>query len=159
MPYYLGLCWKKADGGRVRLCTKPFKDIEESKDEDLNGERKERAMDNLVDNYINFKSSNVKYALMFVLYEFVCFISIFVLAYILDFIMDKFWFEYGIKVIKYYLFQESNNDWDNPMDIYFPKITKCDYFEHSSNGQIDKYDLLCLLPLNQLNEKIFLVII
>merc|ERR1711962_1886554 len=44
------------------------------------------------------------------------------------------------------------------MHEVFPKMTKCDFFTHSSAGQVDKSDAMCLLPLNIVNEKIFLVL-
>ena len=63
------------------------------------------------------------------------------------------------------------------MHEIFPKMTKCDFFTHSSVGQVDvsemdkksdwsvmiwclpqKFDAMCLLPLNIVNEKVFLVL-
>jgi len=46
----------------------------------------------------------------------------------------------------------------DPMHEIFPKMTKCDFFTHSSVGQVDKFDAMCLLPLNIVNEKVFLVL-
>lgn len=46
----------------------------------------------------------------------------------------------------------------NTMNQVFPKITKCEYFRYGPSGTIETRDALCVLPLNILNEKLFLVL-
>lgn len=46
----------------------------------------------------------------------------------------------------------------NAMNQVFPKITKCKYFRYGSSGTLEIRDALCVLPLNILNEKLFLVL-
>lgn len=43
----------------------------------------------------------------------------------------------------------------DPMDIVFPKVTKCTFHKFGPSGTIEKFDGLCILPLNILNEKIY----
>lgn len=44
------------------------------------------------------------------------------------------------------------------MNQVFPKITKCKYFRYGPSGTQEMRDALCVLPLNILNEKLFLVL-
>jgi len=51
---------------------------------------------------------------------------------------------------------EAEAAWDvNPMDSVFPKMAKCDFHRIGSSGTKEKVDVMCVLPLNVLNEKIF----
>lgn len=44
----------------------------------------------------------------------------------------------------------------NPMTAVFPKLTKCSYYKYGPSGSIQKRDAMCVLPLNIVNEKLFL---
>lgn len=46
----------------------------------------------------------------------------------------------------------------DPMTFIFPRITKCTYHDFGSSGDIQKHDALCLLPLNIINEKIYIAL-
>uniref|UniRef100_A0A2A4K4P2 Innexin n=1 Tax=Heliothis virescens TaxID=7102 RepID=A0A2A4K4P2_HELVI len=43
----------------------------------------------------------------------------------------------------------------NPMDQFFPKLTKCWLRSYGPSGTLQMKDRLCVLPLNIVNEKIF----
>ena len=44
---------------------------------------------------------------------------------------------------------------DDPMARVFPKVTKCTFHKFGPSGTVEKYDGLCVLPLNIINEKIY----
>lgn len=44
------------------------------------------------------------------------------------------------------------------MNRVFPKITKCRYMRYGPSGTREVHDVLCVLPMNILNEKLFLVL-
>lgn len=46
----------------------------------------------------------------------------------------------------------------NPMDHFFPKLTKCWIRTYGPTGTLQLKDRLCVLPLNIVNEKIFIVL-
>lgn len=46
----------------------------------------------------------------------------------------------------------------NPMDQFFPKLTKCWIRTYGPTGTLQLKDRLCVLPLNIVNEKIFIVL-
>ena len=46
----------------------------------------------------------------------------------------------------------------DPMVAVFPRVTKCTFHKYGPSGSIQKHDTLCILALNILNEKIFILI-
>lgn len=46
----------------------------------------------------------------------------------------------------------------DPMTYVFPRMTKCTYYDFGSSGDVQKHDALCLLPLNIINEKIYIAL-
>lgn len=38
----------------------------------------------------------------------------------------------------------------------FPRLTKCNFYQFGSSGDVQKYDTMCVLPINILNEKIYI---
>lgn len=46
----------------------------------------------------------------------------------------------------------------DPMTYIFPRMTKCTYFDFGSSGDVQRHDALCLLPLNIVNEKIYIAL-
>ena len=43
----------------------------------------------------------------------------------------------------------------DPMNMVFPKVTKCTFHKYGPSGTITKHDGLCILALNIINEKIY----
>ena len=44
------------------------------------------------------------------------------------------------------------------MDQFFPKLTKCWYRSYGPSGSVQLQDRLCILSLNIVNEKIFVIL-
>jgi hypothetical protein len=40
----------------------------------------------------------------------------------------------------------------------FPRITKCTFHKYGPSGTIEKHDAMCVLPLNIINEKIYVML-
>ena len=73
-------------------------------------------------------------------------------------LMDRFFdgtfLTYGIEVI---LFAERDQeDRIDPMVYIFPRMTKCTFHKFGTSGEIEKHDAMCILPLNIVNEKIYI---
>ena len=45
-------------------------------------------------------------------------------------------------------------DRPDPMNVVFPKVTKCTFFKYGTSGTIESRDGLCILALNVINEKV-----
>lgn len=104
--------------------------------------------------YSKYRGRNNKYAAKFFLCEILNLINvIFQIFYIDRFIGGKF-LDYGSRIFEYNRHMGTGSD---PMDDVFPKMTKCQFNRHGPGGDINNHDALCLLPLNIVNEKIYLV--
>ncbi|KAK7871927.1 hypothetical protein R5R35_009730 [Gryllus longicercus] len=73
------------------------------------------------------------------------------------FLMDRFFdgafITFGIDVLR---FMESDQEdrWD-PMIYIFPRMTKCTFHKFGVSGEVERLDSVCILPLNVVNEKIY----
>ncbi|XP_039959067.1 innexin shaking-B isoform X3 [Bactrocera tryoni] len=74
------------------------------------------------------------------------------------FLMNRFFdgefLQFGWKVIKY--MEDDQEDRMDPMIYIFPRMTKCTFFKYGSSGEVEKHDAICILPLNVVNEKIYI---
>lgn len=68
--------------------------------------------------------------------------------YLTDLFLDGEFLNYGIDVM--------SNEETQPMTRIFPKMTKCTFHKYGPSGSVQKYDGLCVLPVNVLNEKIYI---
>ena len=72
--------------------------------------------------------------------------------------MDRFFdgtfLTYGIEVISFA--ERDQEDRIDPMVYIFPRMTKCTFHKFGPSGEIEKHDAMCILPLNIVNEKIYI---
>ena len=60
---------------------------------------------------------------------------------------------YGTDVLA--MTELSPEEREDPMARVFPKMTKCTFHKFGPSGTVEKFDGLCVLPLNIINEKIY----
>ncbi|XP_065582705.1 innexin shaking-B-like [Artemia franciscana] len=74
------------------------------------------------------------------------------------FLMDRFFdgsfFTFGLDVIAFA--EEDQEERIDPMIYIFPRMTKCTFHKYGTSGEVEKHDALCILPLNIVNEKIYI---
>ncbi|XP_037726113.1 innexin shaking-B isoform X1 [Drosophila suzukii] len=74
------------------------------------------------------------------------------------FLMNRFFdgefMTFGLEVIDY--METDQEDRMDPMIYIFPRMTKCTFFKYGSSGEVEKHDAICILPLNVVNEKIYI---
>lgn len=96
------------------------------------------------------------------------------------FLMNKFFdgdfIRFGLQVLEY--MGEDQEDRIDPMIYIFPRMTKCTFFKYGVSGevrlfvcfciewwaamtgvllfQVERHDAICILPLNVVNEKIYI---
>ncbi|KAG7159805.1 Innexin inx2-like 10 [Homarus americanus] len=59
--------------------------------------------------------------------------------------------DYGLRVIR-----AGNELQEEEEEVVFPKVAKCSFYMFGPSGSLARHDTLCVLPLNILNEKIYL---
>lgn len=72
---------------------------------------------------------------------------------LLDVFFNGFWskYIYALAMIPRYEW----HSWNMMSSRVFPKISKCHMIKYGYSGSTSSLDILCILPLNILNEKIF----
>ena len=72
--------------------------------------------------------------------------------------MDRFFdgafLTFGLEVIAFA--EEDQEDRLDPLIYVFPRMTKCTFHKFGTSGEVEKHDALCLLPLNIVNEKVYI---
>jgi len=143
------LIWKNSEGGIVKMLvgdlTDPMYIVEK-------GERKDR-----VDLIVKYFKENTKghggYALNYFLCEISCLVNVIGQIYLTDRFLGYQFTTYGWDVFT--INNLNPEDRADPMNVVFPKLTKCTFFKYGSSGTIENRDGLCILALNVINEKIY----
>ena len=71
----------------------------------------------------------------------------------MDFFLGGEFTSYGIDVVAMTELEPEQRE--DPMARVFPKVTKCTFHKFGPSGTVEKFDGLCVLPLNIINEKIY----
>lgn len=99
--------------------------------------------------YLNRGCHN-KYALKYFLCEILNLIHIFIQFKFMDWFLGGNFWSYGWTI--------ATSSESRPMEKVFPTMTKCRFYKYGPSGDIAHYDNLCILPLNIINEKVYLLI-
>ena len=60
---------------------------------------------------------------------------------------------YGVYAASF--LEQEAQDRTDPMARVFPRVTKCTFHKYGPGGGIQRHDAQCVLPINILNEKIY----
>lgn len=144
IPRYL---WKNWEGGRIKMLVLDLNCPVIS--EDCKSDRRKLLVDYIT---TNLHLQNF-YAYRFFLCEVLNFINVFGQIYFMDFFLDGEFTTYGSDVVRFT--EMEPEDRIDPMAKVFPKVTKCTFHKYGPSGTVQKFDGLCVLPLNIVNEKIY----
>lgn len=140
--------WKSWEGGKLKmLCQDLNLSI-------LTTEEKRLERISLIADYLilNLHQQNF-YAYQFFFCEFLNLFNVVSQIYLVDYFLDGEFSTYGADVI-WFTEMDQNNRID-PMCRVFPKLTKCTFNKYGPSGSIEHFDGLCVLPINIVNEKIY----
>lgn len=147
IPRYL---WKMWEGNRVKMLTYDLN----THIIDANHLKQKKKI--IIKSLRESLGHNNFYFCWFVLCETLCFINVVSQMLFMNYFLDGEFFTYGTDVLKMTeLEPEMRHD---PMSVVFPKITKCTFHKYGPSGTIQNLDGLCVLPLNIINEKIYLIL-
>jgi len=150
--YLPRLCWLMMEGGLMKFfgkgTTTRFIEDEEEKKEIL----------------VNFFSKNIhnKYNVYF--FGFIGCELLNLLIVLVQFAMTNTFLHYrflgyGPKVFNYYRMpEEEQREHKNPMCDTFPRIASCNYWRWGSGGRQENINAICVLALNMINDKVFLIL-
>ncbi|XP_065202767.1 innexin inx3-like [Planococcus citri] len=94
------------------------------------------------------------YANTFIFCEILNFINVVLNIYLIDSFLNNEFTTYGTRVLEFTDTPQENRT--DPMIEIFPRLTKCDFHKVGPSGNVQNFDFLCVLALNNLNEKIYI---
>ena len=155
IPRYI---WKVLEGGYLRNMYEGFKKvaIEETWEDQVKADNKR--CEQIKQHFRRYGPSNNWYCFKFFLSNY--FLNGFVLVIVwvcTHHLLNYRFYSYGSELISFL----TNPEFEraeyliNPMDIVFPKMTKCEYRRIGLTGTNEVHGALCVVLLNILNEKIF----
>lgn len=119
------------------------------KDDDRNDDIKEIAL------YLKrTQGNNQLYFRYFIFCETLNFFNVIFQMYLVDAFLGGSFTTYGFDVIRYSEMEQDQRH--DPMIRIFPRMTKCTFHRYGSSGDVQRHDSLCILPLNIINEKIYI---
>lgn len=85
--------------------------------------------------------------------EIIYFLNVLGNIYFIDVFLGGEFRTYGLQVAS--IMQEDPEDRVDPMSRIFPRVTKCTFNKFGPSGTLQKRDAMCVLPVNIINEKIY----
>jgi hypothetical protein len=122
----------------------------------ISADGKQAQIDNIVRYWSLNRGTHGLYAIRFFLCEVLNFANVLGQIYFTDFFLGYEFRNYGFDVLAYS--EMEPEDRPDPMAKVFPKVTKCTFHNYGPSGTVEKKDGLCVLPLNIINEKIYIFI-
>ncbi|XP_069172633.1 innexin inx2-like [Procambarus clarkii] len=146
MFYVPRFIWKRLEGGRVSGL------VAELNLPALSHDRRRERTKFVIEYFDHYFHHHNVYAYQFFLCELLNFVNVVGQMYFTDKFLGFGFAKYGPRVLSY--IQDSMKGVD-PMEEIFPKVAKCTFHNFGPSGTIMRHDALCVLPLNILNQKIF----
>lgn len=131
------------------ICTELYKPI-------LPDELKNRCEHVLVSHIEQTRYRNKSYARKYVFCEILNLLHVLLQFKITDLFLGGEFLTYGLRVMDF--IEDDPNARVDPMVKIFPKMAKCTFQRFGPSGSLQRYDNLCILPLNILNEKGYLIL-
>jgi hypothetical protein len=115
----------------------------------------------LMEYMMKHRGNHKIYAIKYFACEGLCLVNLVLQAWFMHWFFDYQFLSFGFDVISYsrkHTSTELAPSCVNPLVFVFPRMTKCTFHAYGYSGDIEKHDALCMLPLNVVNEKIYLFI-
>jgi len=148
--YLPRMIWKSYEGGVMKLLTGNLSGIASFMDCDS----KRDGIDTIAKFYSMSGAGRGKFFLVFVICEVLNFVNVIGQIYFTDRFLGHQFTTYGTNVLS----QTEGNFTERRdyLNVVFPKVAKCSFNKFGVSGSIQSHDALCVLPLNIINEKIYI---
>ncbi|UYV64911.1 Inx2 [Cordylochernes scorpioides] len=146
--YATGYLWKNFEGGLVNAL------VGNLEKHTLTDAQRQEGAKRIADYYRMHAGDHKIYAAKFIFCEILNFIVSILLVALTDKFLNYEFSDYGLKMLLVpYKDHPFRHD---PMIQIFPRLAKCTFHRYGASGDVQRHDSMCTLPLNIINEKIFL---
>ncbi|XP_068628378.1 innexin shaking-B [Battus philenor] len=140
--------WKSWEGGKIRAL---MMDLDVGVCTEIEKKTKKKLI-------LDYLWENLRYhnwwAYRYYLCEGLALVNVIGQMFLMNRFFDGEFMTFGLKVIAY--MESDQEDRVDPMIYIFPRMVKCTLFnKFGSSGEVERHDALCILPLNVVNEKIY----
>nr|BDT61663.1 MAG: innexin [Marsupenaeus japonicus endogenous nimavirus]BDT62322.1 MAG: innexin [Melicertus latisulcatus majanivirus] len=146
-PHYF---WKTLEGGRLQSIVTDFSTPI------FNSEERRKRIKQLADYLQNSLWRNNTYVIKYLICEFLYLLNCIINIVLIDKFLNGMFITYGTDVLSYNEVTDHENK-IHPMIALFPRMAKCSMNMYGSSGSIERHDFLCVLAVNVVNEKIYLI--
>ncbi|XP_076244998.1 innexin 7 isoform X2 [Calliopsis andreniformis] len=157
VPHYL---WRNAEGGRLKVLVSGLHmaslALQESSLKTENGvtvlskTEKDEKVRQIRVSFLNRIHLNRPWAYYLGLCEVLNFINVLMQIYLTDWFLGGAFLNLGHVQSEPRFIGKMD-----PLDVPFPKVTKCIFHKYGPSGSIQQHDALCVMALNIVNEKIY----
>lgn len=95
------------------------------------------------------------YAFKYFLCDILNFVNVIGQMYMINSFLGGVFMTYGTDVL--YWSEKDPEERSDPMIDVFPRVTKCHFSKYGHSGTIERHDTMCILALNIINEKIYVI--
>jgi hypothetical protein len=148
--YVTRMLWKGWERGKIKHL------IDDLNKVILKADKKKEKCDKLVGQLIERRGQHNAYAFRYFICEVLNFFNVIIQMIFINWFLGGEFSKYGINVLNY--IDKDPNGSEDPMARVFPKLTKCTFRQYGPSGDIKRFDNLCLLPQNILNEKVYIIL-
>jgi len=142
--------WKSVEAGRMNMLVAEMFEPKMV----VNKERRSERIATIVKYIQIHRGQHSFYFIKFLACELLNFVNVISQMFLMDKFLGYEFSTYGLKVIKF-----SEMDLEervDPLAVVFPKVAKCNFYKYGASGSVERHDGLCVLPLNIINEKIYI---
>ena len=147
VPHYL---WKMWEGGKCQMLVMDLQSP--VMDADTRLEKLSRISDYFQDTLHHHST----YVMQFVCCQILNLLNVVGQMFFTDLFLGYEFTTYGLRVVQFT--DMDQEDRPDPMALVFPKMTKCTFHKYGASGTVQRIDGLCVLPINIINEKIYVML-
>jgi hypothetical protein len=159
-PHY---CWRNREGGRMKVLVQRLehaylslaaKDLKLECGVTVLSRKNARRSIMLVKNtFVQRKDINESWTRDFLMSEILSAVVLGVQIYVTDVFLGGAFLTLGPDVLKF-----DYSSGASPLDLVFPKVTKCTFRKYGPSGTLQLHDALCVMALNIVSEKIYVLL-
>lgn len=147
MFYVPHIIYKQAEGGKVKLIIAGLHQWIMEKDERISKEEE------LATYIVETRGTHQGWCIQVLLAQTLYLINVVGNMFFTDCFLGWEFYTYGVRAASF--LEEDSEQRIDPMSRIFPRVTKCTFRKFGPSGTIQRHDAQCVLPINIINEKIY----
>ncbi|XP_062717038.1 innexin shaking-B isoform X4 [Aedes albopictus] len=140
--------WKSWEGGKIHAL---MMDLDIGICSEIEKKQKKKLL-------LDYLWDNLRYhnwwAYRYYICEFLSLVNVIGQMFLMNRFFDGEFMTFGLDVITH--MEADQEDRMDPMIYIFPRMTKCTFYKYGVSGEVERHDAICILPLNVVNEKIYI---